>query len=229
MSAIEEMIDGVAEELSWLPQPPVFLGGATIGLYLDDFGRSQVRATKDVDCIVPGVDSRAAWWALEHQLQAAGWTPDATGPLCRYRSPGGTLVDLMSTDPEVLGFAGLWYWESVGNAEPRSLSTGRDVLVPRPEHLLACKLEAWNDRGKSDPMVSNDLEDIASLLDGCKQLEDGVAGATDELRGWIGHAFGTLLNTPAFREALIGQLPRGGAQREREQKVLALMARLAVP
>ncbi len=53
MSELERIVDRVAADLSWVEPEPVFVGGATIGLFLDDFGRSQFRPTKDVDCIVP--------------------------------------------------------------------------------------------------------------------------------------------------------------------------------
>lgn len=53
MSEIERLLDRVAGELAWLSPPPVFLGGATIGLFLDAFGRAQLRSTQDIDCIVP--------------------------------------------------------------------------------------------------------------------------------------------------------------------------------
>ena len=81
MSEIERILDRVAEELSWLSPAPVFLGGATIGLNLDDFGRAQLRPTLDIDCIVRQVLPRADWWKLEAQLRARGWSPDPGGPI----------------------------------------------------------------------------------------------------------------------------------------------------
>lgn len=57
-----------AEELSWLVPAPVFIGGATIGLFLDSLGRDQLRPTKDVDCIVPSVATTMQWFALEREL-----------------------------------------------------------------------------------------------------------------------------------------------------------------
>ena len=53
MSVIERVLAEVAEEVAWMVPPPVFIGGATVGLFLDDFGRRQLRPTKGVDCIVP--------------------------------------------------------------------------------------------------------------------------------------------------------------------------------
>ncbi len=226
MSEIEHILDRVAVELSWLVPPPVFLGGATISLFLDAFGRAQMRPTKDIDCIVPEILSSASWWALEEQLRERGWSPLPDGPICRYRSPSGALVDLMSEEPEVLGFSGRWYPQAVKGAQQRALVTGRQVAVPRPEHLLACKLEAWTDRGRDDPLVSQDLEDVVALLDGCRELESCIVHADEDLRVWIGAMLMTIQNTREQREAAIAHLPIGGDQGERERRFLMLMDRL---
>lgn len=109
MTPSEVRLARVAARLSWLDPPPVFLGGATIGLYLDELGRSQLRPTDDVDCIVPLVRTWASWTRLEEDLRARGWSPDPGGPICRYASPDGDIVDLMPSEPAVLGFSGRWY------------------------------------------------------------------------------------------------------------------------
>lgn len=227
MSEIEQVLDQVAIELAWLAQEPVFIGGATIGLYLDEFGRGQLRPTKDVDCIVPEVTSRVAWWELEAQLRSRGWTPAPTGPICRYLSPSGVLVDLMSLDPEVLGFSGRWYPEAVAGAERRVLATTRSILVPTPHHLLAFKIEAWSDRGRGDPWLSPDLEDVVALLDGCHELESRLHTASDDLLRSVASSFRAILDDATTLEAVTGHLPRGGDFVAREERVLALMARLA--
>jgi len=227
MSDIEHILDGVADDLSWLSPPPVFVGGATIGLFLDAFGRSHLRPTKDIDCIVPEVSTRQSWWDLEAELGRRGWNPDASGPICRYRSPNGALVDLMPTVPEVLGFQGRWYPAAVASAQLRRLVTGRGVRTPTPELLLACKLEAWRNRGRDDPLLSSDLEDIAALLEGCRELEQRVTTASAELRSWIAVELGEVLRDAGAREALLGHLPRGGDQGARERRVLALVEALA--
>jgi hypothetical protein len=46
MSAIEHVIDAVAADLAWISPDPVFVGGATLGLFLDALGRSQLRAER---------------------------------------------------------------------------------------------------------------------------------------------------------------------------------------
>jgi len=46
------MLERVATVLSGLEKPIVFIGGATIPLYLDEMAASEARATKDIDCVV---------------------------------------------------------------------------------------------------------------------------------------------------------------------------------
>jgi hypothetical protein len=116
MSEIERALDAVARDLEWLQSEAVFVGGDTIGLFLDPLGRSQLRPTVDVDCILPNVLTRTAWWQLEEELRLRSWSPDSEGPMCRYHSPAGIIVDLMPEDPEVLGFAGRWYPAAVASA-----------------------------------------------------------------------------------------------------------------
>jgi hypothetical protein len=226
MSQVELIVDGVAEELEWLPMEPVFVGGAVIGLYLDDFGRSQIRPTDDVHCIVHVV-TRADWWDLEKQLRTHHWSPDPDGPVCRYLSRRGVKVDLMPVDPSVLGFAGQWYPAVVETAEQRKLSTGRRILVPNVALLVACKLEAFGDRGMADPHMSEDLEDVVALLDGCGELEACVVAAAEGARAYVAEELVRLLDDPALLEVVTAQLPPAGDPSAQETRVLALMKRLA--
>lgn len=119
-----QVIAAVARRLEALDATPVFVGGAVVAAYLDAFGRAQQRPTLDVDCIVAGTSTAAAWWSLEQRLRGAGWSPDPTGPICRYHSPDGTPVDLMPEDPGVLGFAGRWYPCAVRSARLVELQEG---------------------------------------------------------------------------------------------------------
>lgn len=219
-------MDRVAQALDWLPRPPVFVGGATIGLFLDPFAKAQMRPTIDVDCILPGADSYVGWGRIEQQLRQRGWSPDPDGPICRYRTPDGDIVDLMAENPSVLGFGGRWYPASVTNTVEKTLVTGRRVLVPAPEYALACKLEAWGDRGRDDPLASEDLEDIVALLDGCDALPGAVESAERELRDWLVERLDELASNPATRSAMLAQLPRGGDQAGREYGLLTLLDRL---
>lgn len=80
MSDIQLILDGVAHDLEWLDVEPVFVGGATIGLFLDDFGRSQLRPTNDVDCIVPLVMASWRGGRSKRNFDADGGRLILTGP-----------------------------------------------------------------------------------------------------------------------------------------------------
>lgn len=98
--------------------------------------------------------------------------------------------------------------------------------MPTPEYALACKLEAFSDRGVSDPLASYDLEDIVALLDGCETLPKAVESAEPALRAWLRERLGELARANRIREAMLAQLPRGGDQATRESNLIALLARL---
>jgi hypothetical protein len=219
-------LDTVAKELSWLDPEPVFVGGAVVPLYLDAFGQSQMRPTEDVDCIVPAVTSRKQWWDLEEQLRRRRWSPDQDGPLCRYRSPSGALVDLMPADASILGFSGRWYPRVISQAVRHALGPSSSVLIAPPALLLACKLEAYGDRGSADPWGSKDLEDVAALLDGCKPLQASVERADPNLRSYIARALDDIEASISASEALRGQLPRGGDERRQLERIDRLLAKL---
>lgn len=226
MSAIESVLAEVAAELDWLTPPPVFIGGATIGLFLDEFARTQLRPTKDVDCIVPAITTTMQWFELERQLRHQGWQPDPRGPICRYFSPRGHMVDLLALRPEAQGFAGAWFASAVTHSEERVVYS-RSVRIPDAAHLLACKLEAFKDRGMQDPYVSTDFEDIVSLLDGCVQLENVLAVAPLELRRFVMNALRTIWLNPHLLAVAEGHLPRGGDTAGRLRRLRARLKALS--
>jgi hypothetical protein len=225
----ELILDRVAFRLEWLRPPPVFIGGAVVPLHLDDFGRSQARPTKDVDCIVPEIRSYLAFAALEESLRSNGWSPDPEGPICRYGTADGLTVDFMPEDPGALGFAGRWYPETARRAAQKRLVTGREILVASASCLLACKLEAFFDRGVADPLESRDLEDIIALLDGCRGLATGVSRAPEPIRRYIAEGLGRIAGDRILARTLPAHLPRGGDETHRarrlEQTIVELTGR----
>ena len=104
-----ENIARVHEHLRRLGIDVVYVGGATIGLYLDAFGASKARPTKDVDCIVP-IDARSDYVQFESRLRDAKIYPstDEGDPLCRWKI-GGIKVDIMPFDEGILGFTNRFY------------------------------------------------------------------------------------------------------------------------
>jgi hypothetical protein len=104
-----EMVKTVAHRLGDLREDVVFLGGAVLGLLITDPAASEARPTKDVDLIVD-IASRAEYADLETKLRAAGFLNDRSqgAPVCRWLA-GDVKVDVMPTDPALLGFGNRWY------------------------------------------------------------------------------------------------------------------------
>ena len=206
----------IAMELSWLQLSPVFIGGSVLGFYLDAFGRSQLRTTLDVDIIIPAVTTYHLWTQLEDQLRKKLWIPTQDGPICRYRSPTGILVDFLPKQPNILGFAGMWY-EDISKAPQTVVIDDISIQIAQPAHFLATKIEAFWDRGMQDPILSHDLEDIISLIDGCTDLLSSIHNQNPTIRLWIQEKMAFISEQDWFQDAVMGNLPRGPSQMQREE------------
>lgn len=201
------LLEAVAQALGPLCDRFVFIGGCATGLLVTDPAASPVRATRDVDVVVEVV-SLAGYHTLERQLQEAGFKhdrrPDA--PVCRW-IVGDCMLDVMPTDAAVLGFGNRWYQMAVRTAESVRLPSGRSIRLIAPPVFLATKLEAFHGRGGGDFLASHDLEDIAVVVDGRPELVNEVPTCEIALRTYLADEIGSLLQNPAFLEALSGHLP----------------------
>lgn len=71
------MLGIVAEGLKGLKAEVVFIGGATIDLFITDPAATGTRETDDVDCIIELV-GKAKYYALEEKLRALGFRNRST-------------------------------------------------------------------------------------------------------------------------------------------------------
>ena len=67
-----EMLGIVAQGLKGLKEKVVFVGGATVDLFITDPAAPATRATVDVDCVVE-LGGRIEYYALEEELRALGF------------------------------------------------------------------------------------------------------------------------------------------------------------
>lgn len=209
------MVERVAAQLGDLRQRVVFLGGAATGLLLTDPGAPSIRITKDVDVIVQ-IGSRKEYRDLEKELLALGFSPDHSegAPVCRWTFEG-SLIDVMPTDPGLLGFSNRWYPGALRHASEYTLPNGTQIRLVSPPYFLATKLEAFLGRGQGDYMGSHDLEDVMALLDGRATVVDEVAASATDLRRFIAQTFAGFLENDSFIGVIQGNLPpdRGGQAR----------------
>lgn len=181
----------------------VFVGGATVHLWLTEPGAPPARATEDVD-VVCEVASRTEYYRLGKALRGRGFKEAMDAPvICRWESADPLLVlDVMPTDPDILGFSNPWYEEAIASALPVALSSGAEIRATVPPVLVATKLCAWRGRGRGDLLRSLDVHDVMTLLDGRSELVREIQDAPVELRSYIRDELTDLRDEPYFDYAV---------------------------
>lgn len=184
MSALQ--LETAAALLGPLLDEVVFVGGATIYLWITEPGAPPTRATEDVD-VVCEVASRVKYHQVGERLRERGLREAMGEPvICRWRSADPQLVlDVMPTDPDILGFSNPWYEEAISSAVTVALDSGAEIRAAAPVALVATKLCAWKGRGDGDLLPSLDIHDVLTLIDGRSELIEEVASAAPDLRSYI--------------------------------------------
>ena len=220
-------IELVAQALGDLREQVVFVGGCAVGLLLTDPAAAAPRVTYDVD-LVAEVAALPGYYRLEREFSRRGFVRDmaADAPICRWRFQQ-LEVDLMPTDPRVLGFANRWYPLAVAGAERASLPSGTPIRLIAAPAFMATKFEAFADRGRDDLLGSHDAEDIVNLIDGRPELLAEATAAPDELRRYLAARCGAWLARPDFADALTGMIVPDDALAERVRTVLQRLTQLA--
>ncbi|HEY5959694.1 MAG TPA: hypothetical protein VIV60_24230 [Polyangiaceae bacterium] len=222
-----EMLCKVAEALRALDIAIVYVGGATIALYLDSYAASQVRVTIDVDCVVP-ISSLTEYQTLEAHLRKLGFRHchDENAPICRWNYDDLT-IDIMPFDDSVLGFANHFSRQGFAHAQEHELAPGLVIRTLTPSYYFASKVEAYESRGAKAPYESKDLEDVIALLDGAPDLETEIAKATDEVRKYVARWATLFLRNPLARDLVEGHIARGPLFEQRIERVLLRLRRLS--
>lgn len=165
-----ELLERAAAALDDLIHDVVFVGGATVTLWITDPAAPAPRPTKDVDVVVE-VFSRPELHRFEARLRDVGFREDTdSGVICRWlhgRTADDELIlDVMATDAAIMGFENRWQALAIPHAEERELPSGARIRAVTPPYLLTTKLEAFKGRGDGDHLGSRDLEDVVLLVDG---------------------------------------------------------------
>jgi predicted nucleotidyltransferase len=213
----------VATALGNLRESLVFVGGCATGVLVTNVRAQPIRMTNDVD-LVAHVASKQEYHALERQFEALGFVHDldADAPICRWRCRSVT-VDLMPTEPGILGFHNRWYPLAVESAVAVALPNNLIIKLVTAPVFLGTKLEAFKGRGKGDYMASHDLEDVITVIDGRVTLLEEVIQSPPELRTYLATEIRQLLANRDFMDALPGQLP---ADRGSQARVPGLISKL---
>lgn len=214
-----ESLTLIAHRLEELCNEVTFVGGCITGLLITDKAAPDVRFTVDVDCII-NVVTKPGYHSLSEKLRQKGFKEMSFGnhPICRWDCDG-ILIDVMPTDKSVLGFSNKWYKDAQSNAINKTINASISIKVISAPYFLATKLEAFKDRGKQDFLLSHDLEDIISVVDGRPEIVNDVSNAPDNLKEYLAFEFLTLMNNEQFLQALPGHLNYSNESESRKKIV----------
>lgn len=106
-----ELLELAHGALGELVDEVVFVGGATVALWITDPAAPPVRVTEDVDVIVE-VTSRSDYYKFEERLRQASFREEQT-VICRWlHRDTGLVLDAMPADAGILGS------RTAGNGSP---------------------------------------------------------------------------------------------------------------
>lgn len=220
------LFEAAARLLRPLLQEVVFVGGSTTGLLITDGAAPSVRATDDVD-VITEIGTYGQYETLSQRLRSLGLTEDTSdgAPMCRWRHQD-LVIDVMPTNPRILGFSNRWYTPAIKAARAMVVA-GLQVQVITPAYFIATKFEAFHDRGSGDVVSSHDLEDIIAVIDGRREIIDDVRQAPVDVRTYIASEIDRLLRSTTFLYALPGFLLPDPASQARLPILLERLRALA--
>lgn len=222
-----QILEAAAGRLRTLTEEMVFVGGCATGLLLTDPAASPVRATIDVDVLVEVATLVEYHW-LSEQLRQLGFVEDTSknAPICRWKT-SDVILDVMPTNPKILGFGNRWFSLAYEASEWTTLPSGKRIrLLPAP-YFLATKLEAFESRGENDYLMSRDMEDIITVLDGRSEIVFEVKQAGEELQDYLVDKFFMLLKEQDFLDALSGHLLPDAASQARSSLIIDRLKQIA--
>lgn len=220
-------IRAVASALSELNDTVVFVGGATLSLYADDPAATEPRPTDDIDVVVEVATYGEFSSQIDERLRQLGFTNDQeSGIICRYRI-NGLIVDIMPTNPDVLGFSNRWYADGVTESIVYQIDERQAIRIFSAPYFIATKLEAFKSfRHGKDPRMNSDFEDIIYLFDNRRELLHEMNQSSSSIRPYLRDEIGVLLSDANVNENISVHLERRTAS-QRALRILKIWKRMA--
>ena len=222
-----DMLELAVNRLGEVADDLVFLGGCATGLLLTDAAAPPIRMTQDVDAIAE-VASLGDYYALSERLRGKGFSEDQNdgSPICRWMGHG-VVLDVMPTNPDVLGFGNEWYQPALKAAIRMALPSGKSIRLVTAPYFLATKLAAFDGRGQGDYLLSHDIEDMVAVLDGRPEIVEEARSSDPGLREYLALRFSGLLSDSRFSSAVHGHLPADFISQQRVPIVIQWIKALA--
>jgi hypothetical protein len=190
-----ELIETAAATRGPISADVVFLGGATIYLWVSDRAAPETRATDDID-VISAVVGKAGYYKLGERLRERGFNEASDSKvMCRWNhAETGLVLDVMPTDETVPGFSNRWYDHAIetaleltlpGEAKIRAASiveTHRNVhrhVCSVAQRLHTHELRLWHLRGDClIPFRAGEF--VAAGHEAARQIEDAIADGRDQ-------------------------------------------------
>ena len=198
------VISKIATALAELNEQVVYVGGAVVGLYINDPAAEDVRPTKDID-ISLSIATIVELEEVRENLIRKGFIQTAEDDvICRFRFED-IKVDFMNTTS--VGWAPANPWFAGGFSLRKTVEIENQQIQILPvSYFLASKFAAYNDRGKNDPRTSHDFEDIVYILDNRTDLVEQILNAPEDVKPFLKTAFENILKDGVMQEAISGNL-----------------------
>lgn len=196
-------LQAVARALDHLKDEVVFVGGAVTSLYFTTLAAPEIRVTEDIDCVIE-IESRGKYYLLQEKLRELNFKEDVTkgAPICRWIY-NGLVVDIMPTDPDILGFSNLWYKHALDNSVKTTLPDSQVINIFPIEYFIATKLEALKHRnGGTDIRWSHDFEDIITVIANRDNLIQELLLSDSKIQKYLSQEFQKLLKDERVDEAI---------------------------
>ena len=222
------MLEMAAKKLGPLVDAVVFLGGCATGLLITDPAAPPLRSTVDVDVIVE-VASLPDYHRFSNKLRERNFSEDSSpgAPICRWLS-GSLVLDVMPTDPDLLGFGNQWFEKAFRAAQRATLPSRKTIKVLPAPYFVATKIEAFDHRGDGDFLLSKDAEDVIAVIDGRLELAGEIIKAESGLLEYITKHLSRWIENSDFLDALPGLLPPDSASQARVTTIISRIEKIVM-
>ncbi|MBD3223664.1 MAG: hypothetical protein GF313_02975 [Caldithrix sp.] len=212
-----KVIRKIAIALGPLNEQVMYVGGATVSLYINDPAADDVRPTKDVD-ISLALASLGELETIREELTQKGFKQSPEdNVICRFRYED-IKVDVMNTKAVGWAPANPWFAPGFAQKETVEIDDQKIQILPLP-YFLASKFYAFNNRGAKDPRTSQDFEDIVYVLDNRTNIVEQLTKVPGDVRPYLADQIQRILDDRVMQEAILGNLFYE-TRRERYQRII---------
>jgi predicted nucleotidyltransferase len=199
-----KVIEKVANALGELNNDVIYVGGAIVSFYITDMGADQPRPTKDIDISVQ-ISTYSEMDRLREQLATKGIHPASDQNVMYRYEFEDVLIDFIPYEATPLGQTNSWL--KPGFPLAYEVQAGDKTIKILPvSYFLATKFEAFKSRGKNDPFMSHDFEDIIYVLDNNIEVVEIIKIADDNLKNFMKEMADFILNHPSKNDIISGHI-----------------------